>query len=341
VVIPPGLRPPPPVEFDFGRIPLDPGREIDIAFEVVAEDGRSLRDQVGFRKILDHGDITVINARSLRECGLKARASADETKLLVYGWVDKDGKVVRRAVRGEVWARGLSPDQMPTVKNPPPPPVRFDLSAVPLAPGRAVAVACQVVPADRGPGEPVRVELTWEKADKRADLATALAAKFVKAGLLADAAGEVVQVRGWPGKDGAVRPAARGPVFSLTLKKGELPKVTGAPAPAPCVEFDFAPLAAAAGRAAKVAWEVGPGEGGKPLGARHALDPVPAPAEFAKEVEFQLVGAGFKAERDGAKVRVFGWADEKMRLTPTTAGTVTSADLKKGELPTVTTPPKP
>jgi hypothetical protein len=332
--IPPETRLPPAVVIDFGKVPLKPGHKVQIAYEVFTADGDSYTSRSGFSGLLNLGDITEVDAEDMQKVGWKAKADAEGTKLLIYGAVDKNGKVVRPAVRGEVWTRGLTSHEVPKVRNPPPPPVTFDLGVLPLAPGKPVILTFGVVPAVRDHGQPASVELRYEKAARRADLAATLAERFTKAGLKAVAVGNVVRVRGWPDKDEAVHPAAGGTVTSRDLTPAELPKVGGLPRPASCVEIDFVPLASARWQKVKLVYEFGPAEGGRPFRDEHAFDELFPPVDTAGLLEYKLVGAGFKVERDGAKLRVYGWADEKMRLHPTTGGRIESADLKTEQLPT-------
>ncbi len=336
------------VEFDFGPVPVipsqigDPPRPVNqIVFIVYAAAGNSYLNQTCYTGLLRIKDVTLDFADSMRDDdGIKAEVLEDGTKLRVYGWMDKKtGKVIAPAIYGEVWTRNLTPAQRPRVKNPPPPPVAFDLKNLPLAPGRAITVSCEVVPFDRN-GNPARVEINYEKATDCKELAKDLAERFTKAGLTAEANGNVVQVRGWLKKDGALRPAAGGVATSKELKKEELPTVTGLPRPAPYVEFDFTPIAKAATgqRTAKLVFEVGPYEKDKPFRYERVFDLLSPTGEMATALETRLILDGFKVERVGSKVRVDGWSDERMKFHPATAGKIESADVKETERPTVKNP---
>src|SRR5439155_18016517 len=100
-----------------------------------------------------------------------------------------------------------------------------------------------------------------QKVARRMDLADGLVGQLTKAGLRADARGDVVRVYGWRGRFGVLRPAVGGGVVSTPDRDREIPRVTGLPRPAPYLEIDFAPAAPAAGRKVTLSLELATAEG--------------------------------------------------------------------------------
>jgi hypothetical protein len=332
---------PPHIEFDFSAVPLKPelklGQWVRIGIEVVAADGDTYWDSIGFEGFHRREDLTEPLAERMAMLGVKAEVSADKNTVRVTGWTDKDG-FPRAVVCGRLYTRNLPPGQLPVVRNPLPPPVVFDLRPLPADSGGAVKLAFEVAPAEGG--EAVRETVTFERRGRRADLAATVAGRFAKAGLKAEAAGDTVRVSGWPGKDGAVRPAAGGKVTSKDVVPGQLPRVTGLPPVRPCVVFDFGPVPAAPGRAGALRVEVTTAKGGETFQGPVAFAAGATRADLAAGVWDTLIRAGFHAERDGDRVRVYGSVSDKGKLTPVTGGTVACDQLKPGEQPTVTNPKK-
>lgn len=319
------------VEIDYTNVPLQPGHPVSFAIEVFVA-GEGDRIQGGYFGCANRKDqVEIPLAAHYRSVGYKAEAVDDFKKLRIYGRTDDRGRF-HPTEYATVYTRGLTFDQLPIVRNPPPPPVEFDLGRVPTDPGRKVTLAFGVTSPT---GDKARREaVEYDRAPTRAALAATVAERFTKAGFRADADGEKVRVRGWANKDGKFRPAARGTVASADLKPEQLPRVKGLP-PAPCVVFDFAAVRRDLPGRARLTFEV------TTAGGDTFREQVAYGGMFElKELAALLVRKGFHVEVDGEAVRVYGWVDDKIKLRPATGGTVTSADLTADQLPTVTTPPK-
>ena len=277
------------------------------------------------------------------EAGIKAELSADKKTLRIIGWPDKSG-LPRDVVCARILVNGLRADQLPKIKLPPPPPVVFDLAPVPLQfGGGPVRIDFAVEPAEGG--ESVRVTAEYVKLAKRADFAATVAEQFTKVGLKAEAAGDKVRVIGWADKDGKVRPAAAGKATSKDLVPGDLPRATGLPPALPHVVLDLAAFPEKPARATTftldlttILTEDGPN---KPERFRESftVEPADTRADVAGRVFAKLIEAGYHAERDGERVKVYGWVSNRGKYYgkpyQVAAGRVESDALKAGPLPLV------
>ena len=233
----------------------------------------------------------------------------------------------------------VAPGQ-PVVVPPFLPFVEYDFSAVRQTPGRPVRIGFEFVTADR---LPYTCDISFVDRTHDGLTEVVLEVVFREAGFVAcrDEAKKRVRVFGWVGPDKKFHPAGYGRIISTGLQAHERVKVTGPPAPPlPAVVIDFATVPFVPDTPATLRFEVTAADGGRVYRDQLTYTDRPPPEDLAMILEFSLVDQGFQAKADGARVLVYGWADDKLRLRPATAGKVESKDLKPEQRPTVTNPKK-